>query len=141
MGGQAVMEGIMMRGETKTALARGGCQMTVSSINVPYRPRYKEAGKMGEAPARARSGRVRIDSLVAGTRHAHGLSRDPGVTADEEDVRGNAASRSLAQREVRQPRAHGISCSMRQSFAGDWSFTVGIFIILPTGDREPDEAC
>ncbi len=132
MGGQAVMEGIMMRGETKTALA---LRLPDGSINVSTED-IKKPGKWAKLPL-VRGVVSFVSSLVVGIRQLMKSAEILGE-ADEEMYEETRFEKWL-NAEVRQQgrmEFHALCVSR----AGD-SFHGGHFHNTPDRDRESDEAC
>ena len=124
MGGQAVMEGIMMRGDKKTALA---VRLPNGNIRVDMM-KTKEQGKWAKIPL-VRGVAAFVDSLVSGTRI---LMKSADILAEFDDE------------EYEETK---FEKWMNNKFGTDavWNFmiyfsvviailfSVGVFIILPTG--------
>lgn len=124
MGGQAVMEGIMMKGEQKTALA---VRLPDKSIRIETEE-TRTYGKWMKIPL-VRGVVAFVDSLVFGTKT---LMRSAEILGDEDD-------------EEYEPGRFERWIESRFGSKGVWNFmlyssvvlalafTIGVFIILPTG--------
>ena len=124
MGGQAVMEGIMMKGEKKTALA---VRLPDGSIRVDTEP-TKTYGKWMKIPL-VRGVIAFADSLVYGTKT---LMRSAEILeeADEEEYEPGRFERWLENKFG----SKGLwNIMLYSSVILALAFTIGIFIILPTG--------
>ena len=124
MGGQAVMEGIMMRGETKTALA---LRLPDGSINVSTED-IKKPGKWAKLPL-VRGVVSFVSSLVVGTRQLMKSAEILGE-ADEEIYEETRFEKWLNEKFGSKGAWNFM---LYASVALAIVFTVGIFIILPTG--------
>lgn len=124
MGGQAVMEGIMMRGETKTALA---LRLPDGSINVSTED-IKKPGKWAKLPL-VRGVVSFVSSLVVGTRQLMKSAEILGE-ADEEMYEETRFEKWLNEKFGSKGAWNFM---LYASVALAIVFTVGIFIILPTG--------
>lgn len=124
MGGQAVMEGIMMRGETKTALALRlpGGEIKVETEDV------KEQKKWMKVPL-VRGVVSFIASLVVGTGKLMRAAEILGEF-DEEEYEETRFEKWLGER-FGSKAAWNFMIYLSVALA--LVFTVGIFIILPTG--------
>ncbi len=124
MGGQAVMEGIMMRGETKTALA---LRLPDGSINVSTED-VKTPGKWAKMPL-VRGVVSFVSSLVVGTRQLMKSAEILGE-ADEEMYEETRFEKWLNEKFGSKG---AWNLMLYASVALAIVFTVGVFIILPTG--------
>ena len=124
MGGQAVMEGIMMKGEAKTALAvrlpNNGIQISTS--------RTKTYGKSMKIPL-VRGVVAFFDSLVFGVK----TLMDSAEILEEFDDEEYEMSRFEAWVEKKFGAKGLWNFALYTSVILALAFTVGIFIILPTG--------
>ena len=124
MGGQAVMEGIMMKGETKTALA---VRVPTGEINIETTP-TKTYGKWMKIPL-IRGVIAFVDSLIYGVKT---LMNSAEVLEEYDD-------------EEYEPSKFEVWLEKKFGEKGVWNFlvytsviialifTIGVFIILPTG--------
>ena len=124
MGGQAVMEGIMMKGETKTALA---VRVPTGEINIETTP-TKTYGKWMKIPL-IRGVIAFVDSLIYGVKT---LMNSAEILEEYDD-------------EEYEPSKFEVWLEKKFGEKGVWNFlvytsviialafTIGVFIILPTG--------
>lgn len=131
MGGQAVMEGIMMRGETKTALA----------IRLPNGEIRVETGDIKEQKKWMKLPLIRgvaafVSSLVVGTGQLMKSAEILGEFEDEEYEEGRFEKWLNEKFGSKAAWNFMIYVSVAVALA----FTVGVFIILPTGSCQPAEA-
>ena len=124
MGGQAVMEGIMMRGETKTALA----------IRLPNGEIRVETGDIKEQKKWMKLPLIRgvaafVSSLVVGTGQLMKSAEILGEFEDEEYEEGRFEKWLNEKFGSKAAWNFMIYVSVAVALA----FTVGVFIILPTG--------
>ena len=124
MGGQAVMEGIMMKGERKTALA---VRLPDKSIRIRTEP-TKTYGKWMKIPL-LRGVIAFVDSLVNGTRT---LMHSAEMLEEFEDEEYEP-SRFEAWLEKKFGSKGVWNIMLYTSVVFALAFTIGIFIILPTG--------
>lgn len=124
MGGQAVMEGIMMKGEKKTALA---VRLPDTSIRIKTEE-TKTYGKWMKVPL-VRGVVAFADSLVYGTKTLM-TSAEMLEEADDEEYEPTRFERWLEKRFG----SKGVwNFMLYSSVILALAFTIGIFIILPTG--------
>ena len=124
MGGQAVMEGIMMKGEEKTALA---VRLPDESIRIRTEP-TKTYGKWMKIPL-VRGVIAFADSLVYGTKTLM-ASAEMLEEADDEEYEPGRFEAWLERRFG----SRGVwNFMLYSSVILALAFTIGIFIILPTG--------
>lgn len=124
MGGQAVMEGIMMKGEKKTALA---VRLPNGTIRVDTEP-TKTYGKWMKIPL-VRGVIAFVDSLVYGTKTLM-RSAEMLEEADEEEYEAGRIEQWLEKKFG----SKGLwNIMLYTSVVIALAFTVGVFIILPTG--------
>ena len=125
MGGQAVMEGIMMKGEDRTALA---VRMSDGSVKVETE-QTKKPGKWSKIPL-VRGVVSFVDSLVTGTRilmkSAEALEDDDGGEEYEESKFEKWLTEKFGSKFV-----WNMMIYISVIFA--IAFSVGVFIVLPTG--------
>ena len=126
MGGQAVMEGIMMKGEKKTALA---VRLPDGSIRVDTEP-TKTYGKWMKIPL-VRGVIAFVDSLVNGTRTLmHSAEILEEASDDEEEYEPGRFEKWLEDKFG----SKGVwNFMLYSSVVVALAFSIGIFIILPTG--------
>ena len=124
MGGQAVMEGIMMKGEEKTALA---VRLPDDSIRIKT-DKTKTYGKWMKIPL-VRGVVAFADSLIYGTKTLM-TSAQMLEEADDEEYE---ASRFEAWMEKKFGSKGLWNFMVYSSVIIALAFTVGVFIILPTG--------
>lgn len=124
MGGQAVMEGIMMKGEEKTALA---VRLPDDSIRIKT-DKTKTYGKWMKIPL-VRGVVAFADSLIYGTKTLM-TSAQMLEEADDEEYE---ASRFEAWLEKKFGSKGLWNFMVYSSVIIALAFTVGVFIILPTG--------
>ena len=124
MGGQAVMEGIMMKGEKKTALA---VRLPNGDIHIKT-TETKEQGRWMKIPI-IRGVAAFIGSLVTGTKTLMD-SAEILEEADEEEYEETRFERWL---EKKFGSKGAWNAMIYMSVAVALAFTVGVFIILPTG--------
>lgn len=124
MGGQAVMEGIMMKGEEKTALA---VRMSDGSIKVETE-QTKKPGKWSKMPI-VRGVFTFVDSLVTGTRI---LMKSAELIEDsfDEEYEESKFEKWLTDK-FGSKAVWNMMIYISVAFA--LVFSVGVFIILPTG--------
>ena len=125
MGGQAVMEGIMMKGEKKTALA---VRLPDGSIRVDTEP-TKTYGKWMKIPL-VRGVIAFVDSLVNGTRT---LMRSAEILEESDDEEEYEPGRFEQWIESKFGSKAVWNFMLYSSLVVALAFTIGIFIILPTG--------
>lgn len=124
MGGQAVMEGIMMKGEKKTALA---VRLPNDDIQIKTVP-TKVYGKWTKIPL-LRGVVAFIDSMVIGTK----TLMDSAEMLEDGDEEGYEESRFEAWLNKKFGAKGAWNLMIYFSVFLALVFTVGIFIILPTG--------
>ena len=124
MGGQAVMEGIMMKGEDKTALA---VRMSDGSVKVETEM-TKKPGKWTKIPI-IRGVFAFVDSLVTGTRILM-KSAEALEDSTDEDYEESRFEKWLTEK-FGSKAVWNMMVYASVIFA--IIFSVGIFIILPTG--------
>ena len=126
MGGQAVMEGIMMKGEKKTALA---VRLPDGSIRVDTEP-TKTYGKWMKIPL-VRGVIAFVDSLVNGTKTLmHSAEILEEASDDEEEYEPGRFEKWLEDKFG----SKGVwNFMLYSSVVVALAFSIGIFIILPTG--------
>ena len=124
MGGQAVMEGIMMRGETKTALA---VRLPDGTIEVETAD-VKQQKKWMKLPL-IRGVVAFIGSLVMGTGQLMKSAELLGEAEDEE----YEETRFEKWLDEKLGSKGAWNVLMYMSVVLALAFTVGVFIILPTG--------
>lgn len=124
MGGQAVMEGIMMKGEKKTALA---IRLPNGDIDIETKE-TKTYGKWMKIPI-VRGVIAFVDSLVSGVKTLMDSAEILGEYDDEEYEQG----RFEAWVEKKYGKKGVWNFLIFTSVALALAFTIGVFIILPTG--------
>ncbi|MDO4545415.1 MAG: DUF1385 domain-containing protein [Bacillota bacterium] len=124
MGGQAVMEGIMMKGEQKTALA---VRLPSGDIRVKTEP-TKQPSKWMKIPI-IRGVVAFVSSLVTGTK----TLMDSAEILEEWDDEEYEESKFEAWLERKFGSKGAWNLMIYTSVVIAIAFTVGIFIILPTG--------
>lgn len=125
MGGQAVMEGIMMKGEKKTALA---VRLPDGGISIETQE-TKTYGKWMKIPM-IRGVIAFVDSLVFGTRI---LMRSAEILEESGDDEEYEPGRVEAWLEKKFGSKGLWNIMLYSSVVIALAFTIGIFIILPTG--------
>ncbi|MDR0851980.1 MAG: DUF1385 domain-containing protein [Clostridiales Family XIII bacterium] len=145
IGGQAVLEGIMMKGEDRTAVA---VRLPDDSIYIKTQ-KLKARGKWFKVPI-VRGVLIFVDSLVTGMKTlmlSAELLTEYDEEADDEEAQTMDASASTAEPETKPAEAAdavptkkdkqkssstGMTISLILSVAIAILFTIGIFVIAPT---------
>lgn len=126
MGGQAVMEGIMMKGEAKTALA---VRLPDNSIRIETDP-TKTYGKWMKIPM-IRGVIAFVDSLVFGTKT---LMKSAEILEEADDEAEEYEPGRFERWMEKKFGSKGLwNIMLYSSVILALAFTIGIFIILPTG--------
>ncbi len=126
MGGQAVMEGIMMKGEEKTALA---VRLPNGNIRLDTE-KTKTYGKWMKVPM-VRGVIAFVDSLIMGTKT---LMRSAEILeAADDDEEEYTPGRFEAWLEKKFGSKGVWTFMLYSSVVVALAFTIGVFIILPTG--------
>lgn len=126
MGGQAVMEGIMMKGEKKTALA---VRLPDGTIRIDTEP-TKTYGQWMKIPL-VRGVIAFVDSLVYGTKT---LMRSAEILEEADDGEEEYVPGRFEQWLENKFGSKGVwNIMVYTSVLFALAFTIGIFIILPTG--------
>ncbi len=124
MGGQAVLEGIMMKGEKKTALA-----VRLPNGNIQIKTfRTKQGGRWTRIPL-IRGVVAFVESLVSGTK----VLMDSAEILEENSDEEYEETRFERWLENKFGSKGAWNLMIYASVAVALAFTVGIFIILPTG--------